>query len=112
MWLVRRIDDIEPRPERAQPIERRIKVGADQLSLVGGLGHGFTLAPEGGPWPRLVAQPVPRVQDAGAMLYALLTLLGIAILIYGVALVRMAIARRVWPGIEAMALGAIVNFFD
>jgi uncharacterized membrane protein YfcA len=46
------------------------------------------------------------------MLYVLLILLGLAILIYVVALARMAIARRAVPGIEALALGAVVNFFD
>ena len=46
------------------------------------------------------------------MLDALLILIGLAILIYGFALVRAAVAKRVAPGIEAMALGAVVNFFD
>ena len=46
------------------------------------------------------------------MLIALLILIGLAILTYGVALVRAAIAKRMIPGIEAMALGAVVNFFD
>ena len=46
------------------------------------------------------------------MLYALLILIGLAILLYGLALVRAAIAKRVAPGIEAMVLGAVVNFFD
>jgi uncharacterized membrane protein YfcA len=46
------------------------------------------------------------------MLIALLILLGLAILAYGSALVRVAIARRVAPGLEALALGAVVNFLD
>jgi uncharacterized membrane protein YfcA len=46
------------------------------------------------------------------MVYALLALLGLAIFAYGFLLVRAAIAKRVAPGIEAMALGAVVNFFD
>ncbi|MEA3042835.1 MAG: hypothetical protein QOH47_673 [Sphingomonadales bacterium] len=47
-----------------------------------------------------------------AMLIALLILLGLAILAYGFALVRAAIAKRVAPGAEALALGAVVNFLD
>jgi len=46
------------------------------------------------------------------MVYALLALLGLAIFAYGFLLVRAAIAKRVAPGIEALALGAVVNFFD
>jgi len=46
------------------------------------------------------------------MLYALLTMLGLAILAYGYALARVAIAKRVAPGLEALALGAVVNFLD
>jgi uncharacterized membrane protein YfcA len=46
------------------------------------------------------------------MLIALLIILGVAILAYGFALVRAAIAKRVAPGAEALALGAVVNFLD
>jgi uncharacterized membrane protein YfcA len=46
------------------------------------------------------------------MLTALLILFGLAILAYGFALGRLAIARRVGPGLEALALGAVVNFLD
>lgn len=46
------------------------------------------------------------------MLIALLILLGVAVLAYGYALVRAAFARRVGPRAEALALGAVVNFFD
>jgi len=46
------------------------------------------------------------------MVYALLALLSLAIFAYGFLLVRAAIAKRVAPGIEALALGAVVNFFD
>jgi uncharacterized membrane protein YfcA len=46
------------------------------------------------------------------MLIALLILFGLAILAYGFALGRAAIAQRVAPGIEALALGAVVNFLD
>ena len=46
------------------------------------------------------------------MLIALLILLGLAVAAYGFALVRAALAERVGPGIEALALGAVVNFFD
>src|ERR1700712_1151056 len=53
-----------------------------------------------------------RRSRCNVMLYALLILLSLAILVYGVALVRAAVAARAAPGIEAMALGAVVNFFD
>ncbi len=46
------------------------------------------------------------------MLIAVLAILGLAILIYGVALARVAIAKRVAPNIEAIGLGAVVSFFD
>src|SRR3954463_7167913 len=46
------------------------------------------------------------------MLIILLILLGLAILAYGFALARVAVAKRVAPGAEALALGAVVNFLD
>src|SRR3982750_1829630 len=46
------------------------------------------------------------------MLIALLIILGIAVLAYGYALARAAIAKRVGPSLEALALGAVVNFLD
>lgn len=46
------------------------------------------------------------------MLIALLIPLALAILVYGFVLARTAIARRAKPTIEALALGAFVNFFD
>ena len=46
------------------------------------------------------------------MLIALLILLGIAILAYGFALARAAIAARAAPKPEALLLGLVVNFFD
>src|SRR4051812_11552979 len=46
------------------------------------------------------------------MLIALLIMLGLAILAYGFALGRAALARRVGPSAEALALGAVVNFLD
>ena len=46
------------------------------------------------------------------MLIALLVLLGLAILAYAFAFVRAAIAKRVGPSPEALALGAVVSFFD
>jgi uncharacterized membrane protein YfcA len=46
------------------------------------------------------------------MLIVLLILLGLAALAYGFALVRAAVARRALPNPEAIALGAVVNFFD
>ena len=46
------------------------------------------------------------------MLYALLILLGMAIIGYGFVLVRAAVAKRAAPGMEALALGAVVCFLD
>src|SRR5687768_1167246 len=46
------------------------------------------------------------------MLIALLVAIGLAVLAYAVALARVVLARRVWPGAEALALGAVVNFLD
>src|SRR5688572_2829837 len=46
------------------------------------------------------------------MLIALLIILGLAILGYGFALARSAVAQRVAPKAEALALGAVVNFLD
>jgi len=46
------------------------------------------------------------------MLMVLLVLLGLGILAYLFALVRAAVAERVRPNAEALALGAVVNFFD
>ena len=46
------------------------------------------------------------------MLIALLVPLGLAILAYAVVLTRAAAAQRVRPDIEALGLGAVVNFFD
>jgi uncharacterized membrane protein YfcA len=46
------------------------------------------------------------------MLIALLVPLTLAILFYGVTLMKSVIARRATPSLEAMALGAVVNFFD
>ncbi|MFL6738602.1 MAG: TSUP family transporter [Sphingomicrobium sp.] len=46
------------------------------------------------------------------MLIVLLILLGVGILAYLLALIRAALAQRVWPNAEAIGLGAVVNFFD
>lgn len=46
------------------------------------------------------------------MLIVLLVLLGLGILAYLFALIRLAIVQRVRPNGEALALGAVVNFFD
>lgn len=46
------------------------------------------------------------------MLLALLIPLALAFLIYGVSLIRAALARRAPPHAEALILGAITNFFD
>src|SRR5205085_3946330 len=48
----------------------------------------------------------------GRMLIALLVPLGLAILLYVVILARAAFGQRVLPKIEAVGLGAVVNFFD
>lgn len=46
------------------------------------------------------------------MLIALLIPLALAILVYATVLARAAIARRATPTVEALILGAVVNFFD
>jgi hypothetical protein len=46
------------------------------------------------------------------MLIALLIPLALGILTYAVVLTRAAIAQRVRPNVEALGLGAVVNFFD
>jgi uncharacterized membrane protein YfcA len=46
------------------------------------------------------------------MLIALLVPIALAILVYAFALAQAALARRVGPSIEALGIGAIVNFFD
>jgi uncharacterized membrane protein YfcA len=46
------------------------------------------------------------------MLIALLAPLGIATLVYGVVLLRAALAHRASPRTEAVALGAVTNFLD
>src|SRR6185369_3076489 len=46
------------------------------------------------------------------MLNVLLILLGLGIFAYLLALIRAALAERVGPNAEALALGAVVNFFD
>jgi hypothetical protein len=49
---------------------------------------------------------------AAEMLIALLIPLALAILVYSWVLARAAISQRAKPSIEALALGAMVNFFD
>jgi uncharacterized membrane protein YfcA len=46
------------------------------------------------------------------MLTALLVPLALAVILYALTLVRAALARRAVPRLEAIALGAITNFFD
>jgi hypothetical protein len=46
------------------------------------------------------------------LLIALLIPLSMAVLVYGVVLARTAIVRCASPTLEALALGAVVNFFD
>ena len=46
------------------------------------------------------------------LLIAVLVPVALAILIYGTVLARAAVAAKAWPTKEALALGAVVNFFD
>jgi len=46
------------------------------------------------------------------MLLALLVPLGLAILFYAIVLVRICIEKRIVPTAEAVAVGAVTNFFD
>jgi uncharacterized membrane protein YfcA len=46
------------------------------------------------------------------MLTIILCIIGVAILYYAAALIRAAIAQKAVPNLEALILGAIVNFFD
>ena len=46
------------------------------------------------------------------MLLALLVPLGMASLLFLVVLLRAMMARRAWPSVEGMLLGAVTNFFD
>jgi uncharacterized membrane protein YfcA len=46
------------------------------------------------------------------LLIAVLVPVALAILVYGAVLARVVIAARAWPTKEALALGAVVNFFD
>jgi uncharacterized membrane protein YfcA len=46
------------------------------------------------------------------MLIALLVPLALAILFFAVVLIRTAVGRRAGPNLEAIALGAVVSFFD
>jgi uncharacterized membrane protein YfcA len=52
------------------------------------------------------------IRDTQMLLIALLIPLGMAILVYAAVLARRAIAARATPKIEALLLGAVVNFFD
>src|SRR5204862_1739482 len=44
--------------------------------------------------------------------FALLVPLGLAVLLFSFVLVRSAVRQRALPKLEAIAVGAIVNFFD
>ena len=46
------------------------------------------------------------------MLIALLVPLGLASLLFTIVLVRSALAKRAFPSVEGMLLGAVTNFFD
>jgi uncharacterized membrane protein YfcA len=52
------------------------------------------------------------IRDTAMLLIALLIPLSLAILLYASVLTRAAIAARARPTLEALALGAVVNFFD
>src|SRR6478672_6837309 len=52
------------------------------------------------------------IRDTTMLLIALLIPLSLAILVYALVLTRAAIAARAKPTLEALALGAVVNFFD
>jgi uncharacterized membrane protein YfcA len=54
----------------------------------------------------------PAENGGAAMLIALLVPLALAILLFAVILIRSALAKRAVPSVEAMVVGAIVNFFD
>jgi hypothetical protein len=47
-----------------------------------------------------------------AMLLAILIPIALAMAVYVVILLRAVIARKAWPRLEAIGLGAVVNFFD
>jgi uncharacterized membrane protein YfcA len=47
-----------------------------------------------------------------SMLIALLVPIALGTLVFTIVLLRAAIARRAWPSMETLILGAIVNFFD
>lgn len=46
------------------------------------------------------------------MLTVILVIIGVAILYYATALARVVIAQKIVPSVEALILGAVVNFFD
>jgi hypothetical protein len=52
------------------------------------------------------------IRDNAMLLIALLIPLGMAIFVYAFVLARAAITRRAKPTLEALVLGAVVNFFD
>jgi uncharacterized membrane protein YfcA len=52
------------------------------------------------------------IRDNEMLLIALLIPLGMAIFVYAFVLARAAITRRAKPTLEALVLGAVVNFFD
>jgi uncharacterized membrane protein YfcA len=54
----------------------------------------------------------PAENGGAAMLIALLVPLALAILLFAVILIRSALAKRAVPSVEAMVVGAIVNFLD
>jgi uncharacterized membrane protein YfcA len=54
----------------------------------------------------------PAENGGAAMLIAPLVPLALAILLFAVILIRSALAKRAVPSVEAMVVGAIVNFLD
>jgi uncharacterized membrane protein YfcA len=53
-----------------------------------------------------------RCPKVAPVLIALLAVIGLAVVTYGFALVRAGIVQRAVPNLEAVVLGAVVNFFD
>src|SRR5687767_14012250 len=74
--------------------------------------RGFIAAPVAGAAPIIYTVDDCARTGGTAMLIALLVPLGITSLLFTIVLLRAAIAKRSAPSGEAVALGAITNFFD
>src|SRR4051812_25823128 len=102
------------RPRRRSRSSAGAKLAQTSSSSSGGWTTKTTLAPvrrTGHRRGAKVARAAGGVQGC-AMLIALLVILGLAVLAYGSALVRAALAKRAVPSAEALVLGAVVNFLD